>query len=65
MLIVKAKMMATNRYEIKRISDIIAESVFFEVWDIVEVDEEKRTCRIHDRVFKTETEAQDWISRQV
>lgn len=55
-----------QRYEIKRMANIKtpdgADAVFYEVWDLFEVDE--RTHRNHDRAFKTREEAQAWIDKQ-
>ena len=41
-----------------------AESVFYEVWDVFDVDGEERVHRNYDRAFKTEAEAQVWIDKQ-
>jgi hypothetical protein len=58
----------TKRFEIKRMANIKApdgaEAVFFEVWDVIDVEGEKRVHRNHDRAFKTEAEAQAWIDVQ-
>ncbi|WP_272011464.1 hypothetical protein [Roseovarius sp. ZX-A-9] len=60
----KMKMM----FEIKRMANIkspdAAEAVFFEVWDVIDVEGEERVHRNHDRAFKTEAEAQAWIDRR-
>ncbi|WP_107496294.1 hypothetical protein [Thalassobius sp. I31.1] len=57
-----------QKYRIKRIVNITAphggESVFFEVWDIFNVDGEEREHRNFDHAFKTEAEAQAWIEEQ-
>ncbi len=57
-----------EKYEIKRMANIKApdgaESVFYEVWDVFDVDGEERVHRNHDRTFKTEAEAQEWIAKQ-
>lgn len=56
------------KYEIKRMANIKApdgaEAVFYEVWEVFNVDGEERSHRNHDRAFKTEAEAQAWIDRQ-
>jgi hypothetical protein len=58
----------SNRYEIKRIANIKApdgaESVFYEVWEVFDVDDEERSHRNADLAFKTEAEAQAWIVKQ-
>ena len=57
-----------TRFEIKRIANIKApdraEAVFYEVWDVINVDGEEHLHRNHDRAFKTEAEAQAWIGKQ-
>jgi len=57
-----------EKYRIKRMANIKspdgAEAVFFEVWDVFDVDGEERIHRNHDRAFKTEAEAQAWIEKQ-
>ena len=59
----------TKRYEIKRMSNINApdgsEAVFYEVWDVIDVDGEERLHRNYDRAFKTEAEAKAWIEKQI
>lgn len=56
------------RYEIKRMANIKApdgaEAIHYEVWDVFDVDGEKRVHRNYDRAFKTEAEAQAWIEEQ-
>lgn len=57
-----------DKYEIKRFANITAPDgatpVFFEVWDVIDVDGEPRVHRNHDRTFQTEAEAQEWIDAQ-
>ncbi len=57
-----------DRYEIRRVANITAPDgatpVFYEVWDVIDVDGEPRVHRNHDRAFKTEEEAQAWIDAQ-
>lgn len=56
------------RYEIRRIANLKApdgaEAVFYEVWDVIDVDGEECVHRNHDRAFNTEAEAQAWIDKQ-
>jgi len=58
----------TDQYRIHRIANIKApagiDAVFYEVWEVVNVDGEERIHRNHDRAFKTEAEAQAWINQQ-
>lgn len=58
----------TAQYEIKRMANIKApdgaETVFYEVWEVFDVDGEVREHRNHDRAFKTEDEARAWIDKQ-
>lgn len=58
----------TNRYKIHRIANIKApdgiDAVFYEVWEVVNVDDEERIHRNHDLAFKTEAEALAWIDKQ-
>ena len=58
----------TTRYEIKRMANIKApdgaDAVFFEVWDVIDVDGEERLHRNADLSFKTEADAQAWIDKQ-
>lgn len=60
--------MTTKRYKIQRMGKIKApdgaESVFYEVWDVIDVDGEECFHRNYDRAFKTEVEAQAWIENQ-
>ncbi|MCD1626315.1 hypothetical protein K7H22_09960 [Seohaeicola saemankumensis] len=55
------------RYEIQRVANITPpdgdDAVFYEVWDVVELDGEERVHRNHDRAFKTEAEAKAWIDQ--
>jgi hypothetical protein len=57
-----------QRYSIKRMANITApdgaEAVFYEVWDVFDVEGEERVHRNHDRAFNTEAEAQAWIDKQ-
>lgn len=57
-----------KRYEIKRMANIKApdgaESVFYEVWEVFDVDGEERSHRNADLAFKSEAEAQAWIDKQ-
>lgn len=58
----------TKQYEIKRMANIKAPdgaaSVFYEVWEVFEVDGEERVHRNADLAFKSEAEAQAWIDKQ-
>ncbi|MEP3895126.1 hypothetical protein [Pseudophaeobacter sp.] len=58
----------SNRYEIKRFANITApngaDAVFYEIWEVFDVDGEERSHRNADLAFKTEAEAQAWIDRQ-
>ena len=58
----------TTQYEIKRMANIKAPdgaaSVFFEVWEVFDVDGEERSHRNADLAFKTKAEAQSWIDNQ-
>ena len=40
-----------------------AESVFYEVWEVFDVDGEERSHRNADLAFKAEAEAQAWIEK--
>jgi hypothetical protein len=54
-----------KRHEIRRIANLKApdgaDAVFYEVWEVFDVDGEERSHRNADLAFKTETEAQAWI----
>lgn len=56
------------QYRIQRVADIKApdgaDAVFFEVWEVFNVDGAERLHRNADIAFKTEAEAQAWISKQ-
>ncbi len=58
----------TKQFEIRRMANIKAPDgatpVFYEVWDVIDVDGEPRANRNHDRAFRTEEEAQAWINEQ-
>lgn len=55
------------QYEIKRMANIKAPdgaaSVFYEVWEVFDVDGEERLHR-NALAFKSEAEAQVWIDQQ-
>ena len=57
-----------DRYEIRRFSNITApdgaDAVFYEIWEVFDVDDEERSHRNADLAFKTEAEAQAWIDGQ-
>ena len=58
----------SKRYQIKRMVTLNApdgaDAVFYEVWEVFDVDGEERSHRNADLAFKTEAEAQAWIDRQ-
>lgn len=58
----------TKRFEIRRMANITApdgaDVVFYEVWDVFDIEGEIRAHRNHDRAFKTEADAQAWIDKQ-
>jgi hypothetical protein len=57
-----------QKYRIKRMANIKApdgaEAIYYEVWDVFDVDGEERVHRNHDRAFETEAEAQAWIEER-
>lgn len=57
-----------KRREIRRMANLKdpdgVDAVFYEVWEIFNVDGEERSHRNADLAFKTEAEAQAWIDRQ-
>lgn len=57
-----------SRFEIRRMANLKepdgGDAVFFEIWEIFEVDGEERAHRNADLAFKTEAEAQAWIDKQ-
>ncbi len=63
-----ARLTMSKRYDIRRIANIKApdgaNAVFYEIWEVFDVDGEERSHRNADRAFKTEAEAQAWIDRQ-
>lgn len=63
-----ARLTMSKRYDIRRIANIKApdgtNAVFYEVWEVFDVDHEERSHRNADLAFKTEAEAQAWIDRQ-
>lgn len=56
------------QYRIQRVANIKApdgaDAVFYEVWDVFNVDGVERLHRNADLAFKTKAEAQAWIDRQ-
>ena len=56
------------QYRIQRVANIKApdgaNAVFYEVWEVFDVDGEECSHRNADLAFKTEPEAQAWIERQ-
>jgi hypothetical protein len=58
----------TKRYEIKRVANITAPDgtnpVFYELWDVIDVEGEEQLHRNADVAFDTEAEAQAWVDKQ-
>jgi hypothetical protein len=57
-----------KRYEIKRVANITAPDgtnpVFYEIWDVIDVEGEERLHRNADVAFDTEAKAQAWVDKQ-
>jgi len=57
-----------KRFEARRTANITApdgaDVVFYEIWEVFDVDGEKRSHRNADLAFKTKAEAQAWVDRQ-